>query len=160
MKFKQGDRVVTVDGRSGKILRQYDHSGNYEVMTEDNWMGSYKESELKTALQNETKAETGKKFDDDKPPMELLSHRALVEIAKVFGMGAKKYGKYNYRNGIAWTRIIGAAYRHLGQFNAGEDLDSESGVSHIAHLGCCVVMLLDYIAEHPKLDDRYKPEKK
>jgi hypothetical protein len=101
----------------------------------------------------------GKKFDNGKPPMELLSNQALVEIAKVFGKGAEKYGRYNYKNGIAWTRIIGAAYRHLGAFNSGEDLDPETGLSHIAHLGCCVVMLLDYINDHPELDDRYKAKK-
>jgi hypothetical protein len=99
----------------------------------------------------------GKKFDNGKPPMELLSHNALVEISKVFGVGAVKYGRYNYKNGLSWSRVIGAAYRHLGAFNSGEDIDLESGLSHIAHLGCCVIMLLDYIRMHPELDDRYKP---
>lgn len=97
----------------------------------------------------------GKKFDSGKAPMELLSHHALVEIAKVFGHGAEKYGRFNYKNGLEWGRVIGAAYRHLGAFNAGEDLDAESGLSHLAHLGCCVIMLLDYIKEHPELDNRY-----
>lgn len=98
----------------------------------------------------------GIKYDEGKPPMELLPNSALVEIAKVFGEGAKKYGRYNYRAGMAWTRIIGAAYRHLGAFNSGEDLDPETKLSHLAHLGSCVLMLLSYINEHPELDDRYK----
>lgn len=96
-----------------------------------------------------------KKNDSDKVPMELLSHGALLEISKVFGHGAKKYGRFNYKSGLNYSRIIGAAYRHLGAFNSGEDLDPESGLSHIAHLGCCVIMLLDYIQEHPEMDDRY-----
>lgn len=98
----------------------------------------------------------GKKFDSGKAPMELLSHQALLQIAKVFGHGAEKYGRYNYRAGLSWSRVIGAAYRHLGAFNSGEDLDPESGLSHIAHLGCCVIMLLDYVKDNPNLDDRYK----
>lgn len=97
-----------------------------------------------------------KKFDNDKAPMELLSHKALLEIAKVFGHGAKKYGRYNYKAGLDWTRVIGAAQRHIGAFNSGEDLDPESGFSHLAHAGCCVIMLLDYIRTHPEKDDRYK----
>ncbi len=101
--------------------------------------------------------ENGKKYDELKPPMELLSHEALVEIAKVMGHGRTKYGAYNYRKGIEYSRIIGAAYRHLGAFNSGQDLDPESGISHIAHLGACAMMLLDYIREHQELDDRYKP---
>ena len=98
----------------------------------------------------------GKKFDTGKPPMELLSYNAMKQIAEVFGHGAVKYGRYNYRSGLSWSRVIGAAYRHLGAFNSGENTDPETGASHIAHLGCCVFMLLDYIAEHPELDDRYK----
>ena len=100
------------------------------------------------------------KFDDGKPPLELLSNEGLVQIAKVFAEGAKKYGRYNYRNGLHWTRIIGAAARHLNAFNSGQDLDPETQLSHIAHLGACVFMLLDYIKEYPELDDRYKNEKK
>lgn len=101
----------------------------------------------------------GKKNDAEKVPMDLLSHEALVEIAKVFGFGAKKYARHNYRGGIAYSRLVAAAYRHLGAFNSGEDVDPESGLPHVAHLGCCVVMLLDMLREHPELDDRYKPTK-
>jgi hypothetical protein len=52
---------------------------------------------------------------------------------------------------------IGAAFRHLSAFNQGENADPETGRSHVAHLACCAFMLLDYIKEHPELDDRYKP---
>ena len=103
---------------------------------------------------------SGIKHDNGKPKMELLSHSALLEIAKVFGEGAKKYGQFNYRGGIAYGRLIGAAYRHLGAFSAGEDLDPETGLSHVAHLGCCTIMLLDMLREHPELDDRYRGTQK
>ncbi len=99
----------------------------------------------------------GVKYDDNKPAMELLSSKALIEIAKVMGKGKEKYGSDNWRNGLAWRRVIGAAYRHLSAFNDGEDLDPETGLSHIAHLGCCALFLLEYIQTHPELDDRYKP---
>lgn len=99
---------------------------------------------------------SGVKHDQGKPPMDLLSHKSLEEIAIVFGFGAKKYGRFNYRKGMAWSKVIAAAYRHLGAFNSGEDLDAESGEKHLAHLGCCVIMLLDYVRDHKELDDRYK----
>ncbi len=99
----------------------------------------------------------GTKHDTGKPQMDLLSHNALLEIAKVFTFGADRYGRFNYRNGIAYSRIIAAAYRHLGAFNSGVDTDSESHLSHIAHLAACSIMLLDMLREHSKLDDRYKP---
>lgn len=100
---------------------------------------------------------SGLKYDNGKAPMELLDYAAMKEIAEVFGFGAAKYGRYNYKAGIDYSRIIGAAYRHLGAFNSGENIDPESGKSHLAHLGCCVFMLLEYIKNNPERDDRYKP---
>ena len=100
----------------------------------------------------------GVKHDQDKPPMELLDHKALMKIAEVFGYGAKKYGRHNYKGGLAYSRLIGAAYRHLGAFNSGEDTDPESGLSHLGHLGCCVMMLLEQLETHKELDDRGKNE--
>lgn len=98
----------------------------------------------------------GKKFDNGKPRMDLLSTEALVQISHVMREGAAKYGDHNWRGGMAWSRLIAAAMRHLTAFNAGEDLDPETGLSHIAHLGCCAMFILEYIKSHPELDDRFK----
>ena len=38
----------------------------------------------------------GKKFDSDKPMMQLLPSKALVEVSKVLSFGANKYGKENW----------------------------------------------------------------
>lgn len=100
--------------------------------------------------------EGGLKYDAEKAPMELLDNYPLTQIANVFGFGANKYGRFNYKKGIAWNRLISAAYRHLGAFNAGEDLDPESKLHHLAHLGCCIFMLLEYTKTHPELDNRYE----
>lgn len=118
---------------------------------------------LVTTLKQDTKMhdekKQGKKFDDGKPAMELLSTKALIEIARVMGYGKDKYGAQNWRAGLNWSRLIGAAFRHLSAFNDGEDLDPETGLSHIAHLSCCAMFLLEYIKTHSELDDRYKGEK-
>lgn len=98
----------------------------------------------------------GKKFDKDKAPMDLLSNHALIKTANVFGYGAKKYGRFNYHGGMDWSRIISAAYRHLGAFNYGDDIDMESRQCHVAHLAACAFMLMDHILEHKNLDDRRK----
>ncbi len=103
---------------------------------------------------------TGKKNDSEKPRVELLSSIALIEIAKVMTFGAKKYDSHNWRGGIAWSRVLGAALRHLLAFLGGESKDPETGLSHLAHLACCTMFLLEYQVTHPELDDRYKtPEK-
>jgi hypothetical protein len=96
----------------------------------------------------------GKKFDSEKPPMTLISRRAQEEEAKVLAFGAKKYDKWNWSRGIAWSRVLDAAIRHLIAFADGEDVDPETGLSHLAHARCCTGFLLDYEKEHPELDDR------
>lgn len=98
----------------------------------------------------------GKKFDGEKSRMELLPTSALVAIADVLTFGAKKYDAHNWRGGFDWSRLVGAAYRHLSAFNDGEDIDAESGLPHLAHLGCCVVFLLEHQLRGIGNDDRYK----
>lgn len=98
---------------------------------------------------------TGKKYDHEKPRMELLSSIALEEIAKVMTFGARKYGDHNWRHGLKWSRVIAALLRHTFAFLNGEDKDSETGLSHLAHAGCCVMFLLEYEKRQKSYDDRY-----
>lgn len=100
---------------------------------------------------------TGIKFDQDKPRTDLLPTMALMEVASVLGFGAKKYGDHNWRGGIAQLRLAGAALRHVFKWIAGKDTDEESGLNHIAHGACCLLMLLEMIALRQDLDNRHKP---
>lgn len=97
------------------------------------------------------------KFDADKLPLHLLSTEALNQTAAVLKFGAQKYAEHNWRKGFAWSRPLAAAMRHITAFNAGEDKDPESGLSHLAHAACCIMFLLEFEKTHPHLDDRYKP---
>lgn len=106
----------------------------------------------------QTEVGSGVKHDSGKPPLDLLPTKGLIEIAKVMGEGKKKYGAQNWRNGMAWSRLVGAILRHVTAFNDGEDKDPETGLSHLAHAGCGILFLLEYISTHPTLDDRYKKE--
>jgi len=96
------------------------------------------------------------KYDATKTPVELLPSEAMLEIAKVLGFGALKYDAHNWRKGLAWSRLIGATMRHLWAFARGEDNDPESGLSHLAHAGCCVLFLLTYQLTSTGTDDRFK----
>lgn len=102
-------------------------------------------------------AGTALKFDTDKLPLHLLSTEAMNQTAAVLKFGALKYAEHNWRNGFAWSRPLSAAMRHITAFNAGEDSDPESGLSHLAHAACCIMFLLEFEKTHPHLDDRYKP---
>ena len=98
------------------------------------------------------------KFDTNKVPLELLPTPALEAIAEVLEFGKRKYSAWNWVNGFAWSRLIGAALRHLFAYSRGEDRDPESGLSHLAHAGCCILFLITH--ERCKLgtDDRHKLE--
>jgi hypothetical protein len=99
---------------------------------------------------------TGQKFDGDKPRLDLVSRQALEGLASVLGFGARKYAAHNWRGGIEYSRLIGAALRHINAFNDAEDLDPESGLSHIDHAQCCLMFLSDQIKRGTGLDDRYR----
>ena len=98
----------------------------------------------------------GTKYDKEKPRTDLLPSAPLLAIAEVLTFGAKKYEAHNWRGGLEYSRVLGAAMRHLLAYNDGEDKDPESGLSHLAHLGCCVLFLLEQEAKGTGLDDRYK----
>lgn len=83
----------------------------------------------------------------------------MSETAWALGYGAfsKKYGPRNYRTaGVNATTYVGAIMRHLSSWNDGEDLDPESGLSHIAHVSACCDILLDTMACGMMKDDRSK----
>lgn len=99
---------------------------------------------------------SGVKHDSNKPPLELIPPVALTEIARALEFGANKYGRYNWCSGMAWSRLIGAAFRHIAAFNDGEDNDPESSLPHLSHAACCIVFLLTYQHLYKEGDDRYK----
>jgi len=98
---------------------------------------------------------TAVKFDGDKIRMELLPTHALEEIGKVMTFGAKKYDDENWRGGMSWKRLVGAALRHLFAWSSGENTDPESGLSHLSHAACCLAFLITYEKTSTGTDDRY-----
>ena len=77
-----------------------------------------------------------------------------IECAEVFGYGRKKYASWNWAKGMDWSVPLGCIGRHWLKMINGEDLDSESGLSHRGHILCNIVMLLTFIDTYPEGDDR------
>jgi hypothetical protein len=100
---------------------------------------------------------TGNKFDSEKPRTDLLDPLALEGLAQVLTFGAKKYAAHNWRGGISYSRLLGAALRHIFAILRGEDVDPESGLPHVDHLGCCWMFLSNMMKTRKDLDDRYRP---
>jgi hypothetical protein len=92
---------------------------------------------------------------DTKPQLHLVPPTALVRCAKVFELGAKKYGPYNWRgNAVRRTVYLSAAMRHLAEDLDGEDVDSESLQSHVAHAMACCAIIIDSEETGNQIDDR------
>jgi hypothetical protein len=94
-----------------------------------------------------------RKHGMQKVQLGLVPATAMESIARVLECGAAKYGAYNWRDsGIRCTTYVDAILRHLNAWRDGEDLDPESGVSHIAHIAASCCILLDADA-HGRLED-------
>jgi hypothetical protein len=53
-----------------------------------------------------------------------------------------------------WGRLLGAALRHLSAWAQGVERDAESGLPHLAHAACCVLMLGALTKRGTGTDDR------
>lgn len=98
---------------------------------------------------------TGRKDDQDKLPMHLIDVDALEGMVRVLQFGMNKYSANNWKGGISYTRLIGAALRHTFAILRGQDLDPESGEPHVDHLQCCAHFLSFMMKNRKDLDDRY-----
>lgn len=108
----------------------------------------------------------GVKASRQKRPLHLLPFDALESIADVLDFGARKYAPRNWERGLSTTDLTRAAIGHLWDWmlrrNGGRD--PETGLSHLAHAGCCVLFLIahelrglpddrpDPVAEVPRPD--------
>lgn len=94
----------------------------------------------------------GIKFDQKKRRFSLFPVVALKAIVDVLEYGAQKYEPDNWRKvPDARKRYYDAAMRHLTDWWGGETHDPESGLHHLAHLGCNAVFLLTFELEgYPK----------
>ena len=96
----------------------------------------------------------GQKYDDGKLPWHLLPPDAVESILAVLQFGALKYGDRNWERGMAWSRPFSALMRHMWAWQRGEEADPETGLSHLAHAGCCILFLLAYEQRRIGKDDR------
>ena len=94
----------------------------------------------------------GLKFDGAKRQWNLLYRPWLRGVVDVLTRGALKYSPDN------WKRVdnpkvsyLNALQRHLDAFIEGEEKDPETGISHLSHLGCCL-MFLKYFEDNQKCE--------
>lgn len=96
----------------------------------------------------------GMRFNQDKLQYNVLSPYALRELSRIGTVGAKKYERHNWTQGLLQGDTFDSLLRHLEARRMGEIYDTESGMLHTAHalwnaMALCHFDVLDYLG----LDD-------
>jgi len=117
--------------------------------------GDYSDAEIRAYVHHGADlVQAAVKYDSDKPRFDLLPPNAVVELVKVYSMGAAKYSDRNWEKGMNYGRLFAACMRHLFAFWLGEDKDKESGLHHLAHAAFSCLAIVEYSYTGKGTDDR------
>lgn len=90
-----------------------------------------------------------------KPPLSTVSGPVLAELGVAMAEGARKYGRHNYRvSGVRASTYYDAMFRHMVKWFEGEDIDADSGLSHITKAIATLFVLRDAMIQGMLNDDR------
>lgn len=103
---------------------------------------------------NSTARGSGARYNNGKPDLSLIPLSTLSDEARVWMYGRDKYAAWNWTKGMAWSIPLACALRHLSKWQAGEELDDESGLPHLAHAMCNLRMLTLFAQTYTEGDDR------
>ena len=79
-----------------------------------------------------------------KPPMSTVPSPVMMEAGLAMLEGALKYGRHNYRDaGVRSSVYYDATLRHMMRWWEGEDIDPDSGLSHITKAIASLIVLRD-----------------
>lgn len=84
------------------------------------------------------------KADAGKPRLTLVPRQIIFDIARVREYGCEKYHDPDNWKRVEIERYRDAAFRHfMAYLDDPDGVDSESGISHLAHLACNVAFLCE-----------------
>lgn len=90
-----------------------------------------------------------------KVPQSVVPRNVLADVALGLFEGARKYGRHNYRTvGVRASVYFDALNRHMDAWWEGEDIDQDSGLSHVTKAIACLVVLRDSMMQEHWTDDR------
>lgn len=90
-----------------------------------------------------------------KAPFSTLSAPVFAEVGLAMLEGARKYGRHNFREtGVLASVYYDATLRHMTDWWEGEDIDPDSGLSHVAKAIASLMVLRDAMINEKFYDDR------
>lgn len=98
----------------------------------------------------ETNKDQSAKADKGKLELSLVNPELVKAVAEVRMYGTNKYGNSENWRKVEPKRYVDALYRHLLAYIEGNEVDEESGLSHLSHMACNISFLLDeeYLKEY------------
>ncbi|UFK09542.1 hypothetical protein [Xanthomonas phage DES1] len=96
----------------------------------------------------------GSRFNAGKLRWGLLPYDALAQVVEVLMAGAVKYGDSNWKKGLKFSETFESLQRHAIAWYNGETKDPETGLHHMAHVGCNALFLLWFAIRGKGVDDR------
>lgn len=136
--------VELVNELNGELDGVVDENGDLLYIGE---AGKVKKARVpKQATDNDQSA----KADKGKLELSLVNPELVKAVAGVRMYGAEKYGDSENWRKVEPKRYVDALYRHLLAYIEGNEVDEESGLSHLAHMACNISFLLnkEYLKEH------------
>jgi len=102
----------------------------------------------------------GKRYDTGKLPLHLVPESAMMAMAKVLEVGAKKYEDRNWEKGMSFEKVIACMDRHWIRYKSPDlkDIDKESGLPHLWLAFINIAFLIQYELTCKQLDDRVKSD--
>ena len=139
--FANTYRVKPTQSPTPKVVDK-DQIGNYSDLEVKELTPH--QQQLIDELNGITKA---KRYNKGKPQLSYLLDTPLAnnELAKVFEEGAKKYERDNWKLGLENDKLMDSALRHLQAYAGGEEVDTETGCHHLAHVDWNVKVLLEQV---------------
>jgi hypothetical protein len=90
-----------------------------------------------------------------KAPLSTIPMGVVVEMGVGMLEGSAKYGRHNYRcAGVRSSVYFDALMRHMIAWWEGEDVDPDSGLSHVTKALCTLAVLRDAQMQSMLTDDR------
>jgi len=136
--------------RTHPFLSQIDHPHDCQVC-------GYEEHEHALSVSSSVVKESNPKdaVGIEKTPFSTLPFPVIAELGVALLEGALKYGRHNYRAiGVRASVYVDATLRHVGSFWEGENVDPDSGLSHVTKAIASLVVLRDAMIRNKMVDDR------
>lgn len=90
-----------------------------------------------------------------KAPLSVVPMNVVAEAGLGMMEGAAKYGRHNFRGTESRATVyFDATMRHLISWWEGEDLDPDSGLSHVTKAICSLLVWRDAMMQGMLIDDR------